>query len=103
MSSNGKEPAGVTPHDLRSWLDSPATVEQVLAEAAELGITEEELEREAATLNRPGGWLPGIGPVSGLVMDMLGGSTLFREPGCGAKCYPLASGNMVHVKPDCRR
>lgn len=80
----------------------PGSVEQVLAEAAELGITEEELEREAAALNRPGGWLPGIGPVSGLVMDMLGGSTLFREPGCCAKCYPLASGNMVHVKPECR-
>src|SRR6185312_14706486 len=75
---------------------------QVLDEAAELGITQDELDREMADLySTPPGYLPGVGVVSGLAMRMLAGFTGFRKPDAGSKCYRIGAG-MVHVKPGCR-
>jgi hypothetical protein len=78
--------------------------DDLLAEAAELGLTADELAREWADLHStPPGYLPGIGPVSGLVMRMLAGSPLypFRRSAGDSKCYRISAG-MVHVHPDCR-
>lgn len=75
----------------------------ILAEAAELGITQEELDREMAGMySTPPGYVPGVGMVSGLAMRMLAESPLFRRADPDSKCYPMASGSMVHVKPGCR-
>jgi len=77
-------------------------VRHVLDEAAELGITKEELAREMADMySMPPDYVPGIGFVSGLAMRMLRESPLFRRPSPDSKCYPVGAG-MVHVKPDCR-
>ena len=74
----------------------------ILAEAAELGITQEELDRELADMySTPPGYVPGVGFVSGLAMRMLAESSLFRHWAPGSKCYRIGAG-MVHVKPDCR-
>jgi hypothetical protein len=75
----------------------------VLAEAAELGITQEELDREMADMHStPPGYVPGVGMVSGLAMRMLAESPLFRRAHPDSKCYAMASGTMVHVRPGCR-
>lgn len=84
----------------------PVTEAEVLAEAAALGITPVELARQAEIFTRPGGLLPGIGPVSALVMEMLASSPqvrwlLKRATDPPGKCYRIAAGP-VHVKPDCR-
>ena len=74
----------------------------ILEEAAELGITGAELDREmAGLLAGPPGYIPGIGSVSGLAMRMLTGASPFREPSPGGKCYWISAGQ-VHVQPDCR-
>ena len=74
----------------------------MLAEAAELGITEDELDREMADMySTPPGYVPGIGFVSGLAMRMLAESSLFRRWNPDSKCYRIRAG-MVHVKPGCR-
>ena len=71
-------------------------------EAAELGITQAELDREMADMfSTPPGYVPGIGMVSGLAMRMLAGSPLFRRPAGDSKCYRIGAG-MVHVRPGCR-
>jgi hypothetical protein len=75
---------------------------RILDEAAELGITESELDREMADLHSvPPGYVPGVGMVSGLAMRMLAEFTGFRRPAGGSKCYRISAG-MVHVKPECR-
>ena len=82
------------------------TPQQHLAKLGEattgLGITREELDREMAGLDSaPPGFIPGVGPVSGLAMRMLSGFKGFRRPTGESKCY-RASAGMVHVKPGCR-
>lgn len=76
----------------------------VLEEAAALGITQEELDREGAELDRlmqPAGFIPGIGLVSGLAMEMLKDFRFFRNPWSDSKCYRIRAG-MVHMRPGCR-
>jgi hypothetical protein len=74
------------------------------SEARDLGITEDELAREEADLySVPSGYLPGVGPVSGLVMRMLSEFGGFRDRvPHDSKCYRASAGFMVHVKPGCR-
>ena len=88
-------------------------------EAAELGITQEELDREEADMfSTPPGYVPGAGFVSGLAMRMLAESPFpwqvpfrhgngppraaYYRPGSFGECYQTASGMAVHVKPGCR-
>lgn len=78
------------------------TADAILEEAAELGITGAELDREMASLMAgPPGYIRGVGPLSGLAMRMLTGATPFGEPAPGGKCYWISAGQ-VHVQPDCR-
>ena len=82
------------------------TPQQHLAKLEEatagLGITQDELDREMADLDSaPPGFVPGLGPVSGLAMRMFSDFKGFRQPGSDSKCY-RASAGMVHVKPECR-
>jgi hypothetical protein len=78
------------------------SADDILAEAAELGITQAELDRELADmLSVPPGFVPGVGFVSGLAMRMLAESSLARWLIAGSKCYRISAG-MVHVKPGCR-
>lgn len=74
----------------------------VSREAAELGITQEELADEIADMfSTPPGYVPGVGMVSGLAMRMLSEVKWFREPATDSKCYAIGAGR-VHVKPGCR-
>lgn len=78
------------------------TEREILDEATELGITQNELDREMADMfSTPPGYVPGVGFVSGLAMRMLSEFTGFRKPEAAGKCYRIGAG-MVHVKPDCR-
>lgn len=78
------------------------TADTILEEAAELGITGGELDREMADLlDGPPGYIPGVGVVSGLAMRMITGASPFREPAPGGKCYWISAGQ-VHIQPDCR-
>ena len=92
----------------------------ILAEAAELGITQEELDREMADMfSTPPGYVPGIGFVSGLAMRMLAESPFpwqapfrhrsrsslaaaYSRPGPLGECYQMPNGSPVHVWPGCR-
>jgi hypothetical protein len=78
---------------------------RILDEAAELGITQEELDREEADMfSTPPGYIPGVGAVPGLAMRMLAESSIgpFRRAHPDSKCYRTDGGLMVHVKPGCR-
>ena len=82
----------------------PTDEASVLAEAAELGITQAELDHEMADmLSTPPGYVPGVGMVSGLAMRMLAESSInpFRRAHPDSKCYRIGAG-MVHVKLGCR-
>jgi hypothetical protein len=84
--------------------EAPELIGEGWREAADLGITEEELAREQAALDAmEPAFVPGIGMVSGLAAQMLRETAwMFGRPADGSRCYRTESGFRVHVKPGCR-